>query len=513
MPQDAICPGCTHSFPVTEARGPFAVSCPQCEIELTVEFKRPAVAPEPGQPPYELSVLSGGLPAPAVSGPKKQIRKDDDDDEDRERKGASTGIAFLTGGLGLLFVFLSLVLTGWILFTQIDTETTWDKASTYTFSQTPGGGWSQTDDGPNPGGIRFPDGIIPPPPEPTKPKDTFDLKPAPGTLSTIVPLTDLEPMSPKTVLLPGRANGVSVGGGGRYIVFHFPQQGRLAVFDVNSGDLLPDAATLPNGDAALTAGANKLVVSVPNSKKLRVFSLPDLKQQKEFENPLFFGTKVIAMGSRTNGPLLVSDPFGHVLLMDIDSGKVIDGSERELQLPSNHIRATPDGKLFLAGNGYGANDKFRTVDEAQQKWRVLEPDIFAAYPGPDGRRVYGRDLIVELSGNRVTPLARKPAGVTGNVWYAPALTRKGDYFLRVNETKVGAPPRQQTVVSVAIHKGRNVDTPVLPAWEGLPESEGLISWGNSTEPLDRRLFLIPEAQLLVILNRDKTQLIVRKVPI
>jgi hypothetical protein len=99
------------------------------------------------------------------------------------------------------------------------------------------------------------------------------------------------------------------------------------------------------------------------------------------------------------------------------------------------------------------------------------------------------------------------------VWYAPALTRKGDYFLRVNETKVGAPPRQQTVVSVAIHKGRNVDTPVLPAWEGLPESEGLISWGNSTEPLDRRLFLIPEAQLLVILNRDKTQLIVRKVPI
>ena len=34
---------------------------------------------------------------------------------------------------------------------------------------------------------------------------------------------------------------------------------------------------------------NKLVVSVPRTRKYRVYSLPDLKQQNEFESPLFHG--------------------------------------------------------------------------------------------------------------------------------------------------------------------------------------------------------------------------------
>ena len=98
------------------------------------------------------------------------------------------------------------------------------------------------------------------------------------------------------------------------------------------------------------------------------------------------------------------------------------------------------------------------------------------------------------------------------MWYVPAVNATGNYFLRVNEVKLDTKPFPKNGVAITLHKDRNVDKMVLTTWEGLPEAEGLIS-GANTEPLDRHLFLIPESKLLVILNRDKTKLFVRKLPI
>jgi hypothetical protein len=497
MLQDAICPGCTHTFPVTQARGPFTAVCPRCEIELTLEFQKPAKPPEPGQPPYDLVVRKGGLPAPVVSGkPKKERRRDEDDEDEPKRKGGSATIAFVSGGLAMLFVFCSLAATGWLLFTQVDTTTTWTTGGSNfgnNFAGNNGGNGGRTD--------------------PAKPTDVFELKPVSATLPLIAPPADLDPSAPKTLLLPGEANMVAVGGGGRYLVLHFPKQGRLAVFDANIADLLPGGATMENNEASVTAGATRMVTTVPGGKKLRVYSLPDLKALSEFEVPMFFGPKTIAMGSRANGPVVVADVFGRSMLMDVAVGKMIDGSERDQLLHSNFIRATADGRMFLATNGYGVNDKPKIADESQKKWRVLEPDVAAAYPGPDGKLIYAKDMIVEMSGNQVKVVAGRPKTATGNVWYVPAVTATGHYFLRVNETKAGTGPQAKTVVSVALHKDRNVDKVLLSPWEGLPETEGFVNWGNNTVPLDRHLFLIPEAKLLVILSNKKTQLIVRKLMI
>ena len=178
-------------------------------------------------------------------------------------------------------------------------------------------------------------------------------------------------------------------------------------------------------------------------------------------------------------------------------------------MPSGQLRATPDGTLFVAGNGYGRDDKFRLVDEADQKWQVREPDIVAAYPGPDGKRLYCKDQIITPAGAAV---AGKPAALA-SVWYVPAVSAAGDYFLRVNEVKVNARPFPKNVVSVSLHKGTDVETPVLPAWVGLPETDGLLQHFGGTEPLDKHLILIPEAKLLVIVNRDKNRLVVRKLPL
>ena len=328
MLQDAICPSCSHSFPVTEARNAFTVLCPRCEIELTAEFKKPAAPPEAGQPPFDLVVNKGGLPTPVAPGPKKKERRDDDEDDEPKRKGGSATVAFVTGGLGLFFVFVSLAVTGWFLFFYVDTETTWDKTFTST-TNNPGGNNSSS----NNGGNNNNSGNNQPP----KPKDTFELRPVSGTLPLIAQPTDIDPSSPKTVLLPGRANVTAVGGGGRYIVFHFPDQGRLAVFDSNIADLLPAGATMENGAAHMSAGANKMVVSVPGTKRLRVHSLPDLNKVTEFEVPTFFGPHGIAMGSRANGPVLVMDPFGRAILMDHCRGQ----GDRRVR-GGNQVSGQPD---------------------------------------------------------------------------------------------------------------------------------------------------------------------------
>lgn len=525
MPQDANCPQCKHVFPVTEARHPFTVACPRCEGDLTVEFKKPATTPEPGEPPYELLVKPGALPGTGGPPPVPKRKSDDDD----VRGGGSMMVVLLSGGLGLLFVMLGLGVTGWYLFTQVDTSSGYANRNNFNnnrqpnnFNTNPNPGGTKTNPGgtkvnpnpnPNPGGgFNPPQNPWPPePPEPPKPKDTFDLRPVNGKLDRITPPNNLQVNESRTILLPGRAEQVSVGGGGRYIVFCFPNEGRLSVFDTSAGDLA-GSANLPNGyGRQIAAGANKVVVATNERNKFRVYSLPDLRAENDFQLDIFHTTAGIAMGSRTNGPLLAIDPFGEAVLTDIATGKAIEGSKaNRSNCPGNRLSATADGKLFFGGNGYGDREKFKLLDEQGKKWRLRDPDATAAYIAPNGQKIYAKDQILSTDGNQ---LAGKPTGVKESVWYVPAVTSTGDYFLSVYERK-GQFGRTKDTVVLTLLRGTNVNAPVLTAWEDLPEAAGLANaFFNSTDPLDKHLFLVPEAKLLVIMNKERSKLVARKLNI
>jgi hypothetical protein len=479
-----------------------------------VEFQKPSVPPEAGQPPCNLQVKPGAL-ADTSAAPAKAKKRNDDDGEEK-RGGGSAMIVLLSGGLGLLFVLGGLTLTGWFLFTQIDME---EQASNRPNNNrpnnpgnNPGNSGQKGNNNPNqpPKGNTGQIGGFPfDPPDPPKPKEMFfDLRPVPGTLTAITPPADLDEGVSKKFPI-GRVDSVAVGGGGRYIVFHSPE-GRFQLFDVNACDVVKEITMNENGNVLMTAGANTLVVALPNSpKQLRVYSLPALKQVNEFTLPMVFGARSITMGAGTNGPLLAVDPFGEAVLMDINTGKAIEGASGKIGIAHNQVRATHDGKMFLAGNGFRGDDKFSTLTESLRKWQVRSPDIASAYLSPDGKRIYGKNQIVSPNGDRI---AGKAEGITNVVWYVPAVTATGNYFLRVNEARVG--PKSKNGVSISLHKDKDVDKPVLPAWDGLTEAERLVN-ANSVlvDALDKHLFFIPEAKLLVILNHDKTQIVVRKLGI
>ncbi len=506
MPQDASCPKCKTSFPVTEARNAFTVACPKCDAEMTVEFKKPASPPEAGQPHYDLLVKPGALATVAVPPPKK--KKNEDDEDEPKRKGGSVAIVLLSGGFGLLFVLGGLGLTAWVLFAEIGRETA---ANTPTYNNTnnnprPGQPNNPNQPRPNPNQPRpnvDPWNPGPGPGIPPKPKDEFELKPVAGSLQAITP-PPYDLSTPQSIVLPGPVGAVSVGGNGRYVVLHVPSKKQLFCFDASRGQVLPGPEPAADGNLLLAAGQNRLAVLGPNNV-MSVYDLPSLQRRYDASGPPLppHNTASLAMGSATNGPLLACNAFGEVVLMDVgpNAATPIEGSRGniggDLTTP---VRASANGKLFVRG-GFNSDSKTVLATEWARKWRATNSEVCDGYPSADGRYVFGYGMIVNDRGQQMGN--RAPAGV----WYVPAVA--GNHFLRLTETRDG----NKQAMSVSVHKNHNNPQAEKTVSLALPEAEGLVEWGNRSVPLDQHLFLIPDAKMLVVLSAKKDKLTMRKVDI
>jgi hypothetical protein len=493
MPQDAACPKCAHSFPVTEARHPFTVACPRCEAELTAEFKKPATAPEAGEPPYDLLVKSGALPGSAAPTPAPKRKKDDDDEDEPKRKGGSALIVLVSGGLGLLFVLGGLSVTGWYLFTQIDFET----AANTRANNSSGNKGNQ-----NPGNK----GTGPAP----KVDPYFDLNPVrPAGLPPIVPPNLAEDVS--QIDLGGKAGAVTVGGGGRYIVLHLPDKGQLACFDASSGKVTFQDADRAN-NVQLAAGASQLVLYSPGANIMRVYALPALQKQFDFPSPVN-GLKAIAMGSRTNGPFVGIGTWGDPHLFDLSGlgiKEVMEARKEGLGLHHNHIRALPDGSAFSTFDGFRNNQRTTLLTTEGRQWKSVKDVGEVPFPAPDGN-FYGNGVVMNSRG------ANQGFGGVGagsGTWFVPASSGTG-HFLKVATGTLGAGAKAKKTIGVTIHSNRNSDAPLAGTTplNGLPEFDNLLDRSGNFPAVayDQHLFLIPEAKLLVTLVSTKDKLVLRKI--
>ena len=515
MPQDVKCPKCTHAFPVTEARHAFTVACPRCEAELTAEFKKPAVPPEAGQPHYELLVKAGALPGNTAPPPVPRKKKDEDEDE-AKRKGGSAMVVLVSGGLGLLFVLGGLSLTGWYLFTQIEIETASpSRSSSSSSSSTPKGTNPKgvTPKGTGPKGTNVfvppvvPDPFIPPAPVfPSKPKDTFDLRPAVGPLPAIT--EPALPADPSNADLGGKAGQIAVGGGGRYIVMHFPDNGKLGLFDVSTAQLYRTDAD--NGDVRLAAGLSRAVIYSPSANIMRVYEIPSMTKLYEGASPAH-GLRSIAMGSRTNGPVLGVGTFGDPVLVELGANelKEVEGARKErAELHWNALRASPDGTAFTTFDGFRNNQKTTLLTFENRQWKVQKDIGEVPFPGTDGN-LYGNGMVM----NRSAQDQRfGGVGAGSNQWFVPAVSGNG-YFLKVVPKDIGVGFKAKKSMTVTVHANRNsVATVATVNLEGLPEFDDLMDrFGRQPAvALDQHLFLVPEAKLIITLTASKDRLVLRR---
>jgi hypothetical protein len=506
MPQDVTCPKCKHLFPVTEARQAFTVSCPQCDSEMTAEFKKRTGPVPAGEPAYELFVRKGALPTAPPPVPKK---RDEEDDEPKSRGGGSALVVLLSGGLGLLVVMGGLALTGWYLFTQVDVETASKR------SNQSGNPRSNVGGNPNPNPSPGPNPRPPTPQPQPKPKpknERFELRPVAGPVPRITPPTLAEESS--VINLRGKVGAVAVGGGGRYLVMHIPERAELMVFDASTAQTLVGASDA--GTVLLAAGLDRVaVLGAANANVLRVYALPGLTKLFEEKFPAD-GIRSIAMGSRTNGPLLAIGRGGDPVLVEVSGNGLneIEAARKpNLGLHWNMLRAAPDGKAFATFDGFDPrrNNSVKLLTESGRAWKVTSL-LQVPFPGADGN-FYGNGAVFDRSGN---VQSFGGVGLGSGHWYVPAVS-SGDYFLKASPITVGTGARAKKTLAVTVHNNRDANTPArgTEAFSDLPDFDGLMDRFRPEPdvPLDQHLFLIPEAKLLVILGGSKDKLYLRKVPI
>jgi hypothetical protein len=506
MPQDVTCPRCSHSFPVTEARHAFTVACPRCEAPLTAEFKKPAVPPEAGQPHYELLVKPGALPGNTAPPPVPRKKKTDDDDEPT-RRGGSAMVVLVSGGLGLLFVLGGLSLTGWYLFTQIDVETASSSRSGSSSSSSGSRGVTPKNTGPKVNPVITDPGFPSPPVFPPKPKDTFDLRPAVGPLPAIAEPT--LPADPSNADLGGKVGQIAVGGGGRYLVMHFPDKGQLGLFDVSTAQLYFTEAD--NGDVRLAAGLSRAVVYSPGANIFRVYEIPSMKKQYDFTSSNLNGLRSIAMGSRTNGPLLGNGTFGDPVLIEVGANemKEVEGSRKQhTGLHWNMLRAAPDGTAFTTFDGFRPNQRTTLLTVENRQWKVQKDIADVPFPGGDGN-LYGNGVVLNRSGQ---DQRFGGVGAGSGTWFVPAASGT-THFLKVAPFEIGVGFKAKKTMKVTVHANRNSEAAVATVnLAGLPEFDDLMDrFGrHPTVALDQHLFLVPEAKLLVTLTSSKDRLVLRR---
>lgn len=519
MPLDLTCPKCQHVFPVTEAREPVGVQCPACDAPLTAEFRRIPI-PQPGESPYDLLVTTGrppGNPPPVPSQGKKLAL--DEDEDGKKRKGGGMGLV-IGVGLGALVVTLGgLGATGYFLFTNLDTEDTAGTGSRYSPSKNtntrPG---TNTNPRPGPGPGPFPgpgpDPFVPPPP-PKKKADKFDLRPVSGPVPAISPPAILPTDNTTLELdLGGKVGAVSVAGGGRYIVVHIPERGLLGLYDANKGEMVAGGDVDRGDGVKLTGGLNRVVtfVEADGKKKLRSYSLPTLAHQYDVQMDMFFPPQAIAMGNRTDGPVLVNDPFGEVWLYELaaGSGKEIEGARKKPGIHAGAMKAFPDGTGFVTydGRGEGTN-KILNFDAGKRDWKV-DNCSRTPFPSADGL-LFGNGLVNDRSGRDARFVGISP----GQNWLVPATTG-GNYFMKVGSVQISAPPRPKKAFGISFHVGRNATAAApgtttltgTPELNGFGDFDGNVNWNINP---DQHFFLIPEAKTLAILNPERTKLTLRRI--
>src|SRR5262249_44728636 len=102
-----------------------------------------------------------------------------------------------------------------------------------------------------------------------------------------------------TLALPGNVRDTCVGGDGRYLILHLPQQRQLAIFDVNEAKVVK---SLPLAEDRLlfAAGLDKLLVVFPDKNLVQRWSLNTF--ERDVTAPLAVQGKVFtaAMGSASD---------------------------------------------------------------------------------------------------------------------------------------------------------------------------------------------------------------------
>jgi hypothetical protein len=301
---------------------------------------------------------------------------------------------------------------------------------------------------------------------------------------------------------------VAAGGAGRFLVLHLPQQRKLALFDANEGRVV-HYFPVPEDRIAFAAGARKLMVGLPGAGAVQRWDLFTREREVTAPLPGGAGLSAMAMGSASNGPLLIvqqQDRFGGagMLFLDVATLKQVD-YEWKGRGDGAFLRASADGTTFAMRNGVGGEPHTVTTITLQGKQAVARESWgFGASilnPSFDGKFIYSASGVFNQDLKEVGP---KPDGNRLASPYLPAA--HGNYYLRL-DPKGG----EQHGGSVSFFlEGQSQAVGRLDGVEGVMSEQ--VNYGGLRDKLshDQRVHFIPDAKLVVTIPGTNDQLILHR---
>ncbi len=198
-----------------------------------------------------------------------------------------------------------------------------------------------------------------------------------------------------TVSLPEPFEQMAVGGGGQFLIFHFPKAKKLAIFDVFQGRVVHEIEA-PDG-VRYAAGRDKLLVVLPGEKLVQRYDLRSF--EREASAPVPGGTVLTAlMGSDSHGPLALWCG-GPLVFMDVGRMEPLEVEGNSFSASKQWgfgLRVSADGQTFAGWNPSAIPSRFAVMRLAGTKATTASADLSTAFgawvtPNPDGSLLHRSD--------------------------------------------------------------------------------------------------------------------------
>ncbi len=295
----------------------------------------------------------------------------------------------------------------------------------------------------------------------------------------------------KTIkLLPAPATEIVVGGGGRYLILHLPRLKKLAVFDVTEARI---ARYIPLAEDRVFygAGLRHVVVGLPEKALLERWNLDTGEKEQTAAPVLKDAIGQVILGAASNGPVLVNGQFFDLFTFRPLPIKAPKGAPTSPRTP-----VSADGTVFTSWNmHYSPGTSTAFVLEGNELKRYDEGAFGHVVPGPDGRFVYTAKGVYTVQLNDISPRHRELG------YCLPSVA--GNYFLSLTPADVPGKGGGLTVYLVGN------DRPVAKL-DKLEHGLRFDNWDRGEFGVERRLFFVPQAKLIVVLPVSMDQLILHR---
>lgn len=311
--------------------------------------------------------------------------------------------------------------------------------------------------------------------------------------------------------LPGTVKSAMLAGGGRWLLLHLAGLQQIGVLDVSAGKLVGHLSLNDMEDPVWAASAEKLVIMDRNKPKLVRWDIASRSREATALLRIPIHQADISMGFASCGPLLV---YGmRTKFVDLESLQVIPTLRDRSADLSARLTSTADGTIFLpwitGGNRYPGQPEIKLSN-------VHAPDrMVSGYPGghlgPDGKQIYSAFGLCD----NTMPLRSEPS-LEGMHCVATAST---DLFLKLEygENKIGNDRKaDDPCTALCLYSNDPRRQFVRFTRTEMPELGQFAArdYTGLVEPrTDRRLFCLPQANLIITLTSSLDRIVIRRLAV